>query len=74
MSPRGILIALTSLFLLTSSLSLVAQKKPDPKKDPKAEAKAKEDAKKSREAENASKALKNWINEDVGYIITDTRE
>src|SRR5438874_9156327 len=77
MSPRGILTALTSLFLLTSSLSVVAQKaqKTDDKKA--AEAKKQEDKKKedkerakSRAAEDSSKALKKWIDDDVAYIIT----
>src|SRR5262245_11243734 len=76
MSPRGIVVALTSLFLLSSSLSVVAQKKGDPKKeetkkDTKKDAKAKEDAKKSREQENASRALRKWLDEDVTYIITN---
>jgi len=79
MSPRRILIALTSLFLLTSSLSLVAQKKTDLKKEEtkkqdtkkKDDAKAKEEAKKSRELENASRALRKWLDEDVSYIISN---
>jgi GWxTD domain-containing protein len=55
-----------------SSLSVVAQKaKEDVKKDTRKETKAKEDAKKSREAENSSKVLKKWLDEDVAYIITD---
>src|SRR5438132_12054265 len=87
MSQRGIYIALTSLYLLTSSLTGVAQKT-DPKKqedknrviDPlkvnvnakkKEDAKAKEEARKSRELENASRALKKWLDEDVSYIITN---
>jgi GWxTD domain-containing protein len=75
MSPRGILVALTSLFLLTSSLSVQAQKKNDTTKE---EAKKQQEAKKqdskerakSRQQEDASKALKKWIDEDVSYIIT----
>ena len=75
MSPRGILIALTSLFLLTSSVSVLAQKKNDANKE---EAKKQQEAKKqdskdrakSRQQEDASKALKKWIDEDVSYIIT----
>src|SRR6266581_2437933 len=78
MSRRGIFITLTSLFLLTSSLSVVAQKKSEPKKTEtkqsdekkKQDAKAKEDAKRSRELEDASRALKKWLDEDVSYIIT----
>ena len=78
MSRRGIFITLISLFLLTSSLSVVAQKKSEPKKTEtkqsdakkKQDAKAKEDAKRSRELENASRALKKWLDEDVSYIIT----
>src|ERR1051326_912030 len=77
MSPRGILVALTSMFLLTSSISAIAQKKNEPKKEEvkkqdtkKENAKAKEDAKKSRELESASRALRKWLDEDVAYIIT----
>src|SRR6266581_4651263 len=78
MSRRGIFITLTSLFLVTSSLSVVAQKKSEPKKTEtkqsdekkKQDAKAKEDAKRSRELEDASRALKKWLDEDVSYIIT----
>jgi GWxTD domain-containing protein len=81
MSRRGIFITLTFLFLFVCSLCLAAQtksdlkkedaKKPDIKKDTKSEAKAKEDAKKSRDAENTSKVLKRWLDEDVTYIVTD---
>src|SRR4030095_805967 len=77
MSRRGIFITLTFLWLLTSSLSVVAQKKSDPKKeeakkqDTKKDGKSKEDTKRSRELENASRALKKWIDEDVAYIITN---
>jgi GWxTD domain-containing protein len=74
MSPRGVLTALTSLFLLTSSLSVLGQKKNDSKKEEiKKEDKKKEDSKaksKSRQLEDASRALKKWIDEDVSYIIT----
>src|SRR5262245_45835950 len=75
MSPRGILTALISLFFLTSSLSLIAQKN-DPKKEEakKQEAKKKEqeskDRARSRAIEDAGKALRRWIDEDVSYIIT----
>jgi GWxTD domain-containing protein len=76
MSPRRILIALSSLFFVTSSLSLAAQKKADTKKEEpkKQETKKKEDSKdraRSRQQEDASKALKRWIDEDVAYIITN---
>src|ERR687887_2303112 len=76
MRPRGILVAFASLFLLTSSVFVVAQKKNDTKEDAKKqqEAKKKEDSKekaKSRQLEDASKALKKWIDEDVSYIITN---
>jgi len=79
MSLRGILLALISLSLLTSSLSIAAQKKNDPKKEDvkkqdtknKEDAKAKEEAKKSREQENSSRALRKWLDEDVSYIITN---
>src|SRR5262245_56400012 len=82
MSPRGILTALISLFLLTSSLSVVAQKN-DPKKEEqkRQEAKKKEEEAKrkeqeskerarSRAVEDAGKALRRWVDEDVAYIIT----
>src|SRR5262245_59878139 len=81
MKPRGILLALTCLFLLSSSLSVVGQKKNDDSKKEelkkqqeakkKADAKAKDDAKRSREAENSSRALRKWIDEDVSYIISN---
>jgi GWxTD domain-containing protein len=80
MKPRGILLALTCLFLLTSSLSVFGQKKNDNSKKEeqkkqeakkKEEAKAKDDAKRSREAENSSRALRKWIDEDVSYIISN---
>src|SRR5262245_47239106 len=76
MRPRGILVALTSLFFLTSSLSVVAQKKNEKQEDGKKqqEAKKKEDTKekaKSRQLEDASRALRKWIDEDVSYIITN---
>src|SRR5689334_24990009 len=75
MTSRGVLTALVSGFLLTSSLTLVAQKKSDQQKEQakKEEAKKKEtaDRAKSRAAEDSSKALKKWIDEDVAYIITN---
>lgn len=77
MRPRGILLALTSVFLLTSSASVLGQKKSDPKKEEvkkQQDAKKKEDPKdkaRSRALEDASKALKKWIDEDVAYIITN---
>ena len=75
MSSRGVLVALTSLFFLTSSMSVLGQKKSDPKKEEakKQEERKKEESKartKSRQLEDASRALKKWIDEDVGYIIT----
>jgi GWxTD domain-containing protein len=75
-------IALTSLFLLTTCLAASAQKNKNQQKvdDPlkvnvtgkeaKADNKNKADAKKSRDLENASKALLRWVDEDVQYIIT----
>jgi GWxTD domain-containing protein len=81
MSRRGIYITLTSLFFLTASFS-VAQDKNDKKvKDPlkvdvtgskptRQEKKSNAEAKKSRDLENASKALQKWVDEDVSYIIT----
>src|SRR5213594_3355201 len=69
MSRRGIYITLTSLLLLTSSSWSVAQKKNDPKKeDTKKE--VPKNVQRSRELENASRALKKWLDEDVSYIIT----
>ncbi len=69
MSRRGILTALTSLLLLTSSWSAVAQKN-DPKKTETKKQAAKA-AQKSREQETGSRALRNWVNEDVQYIISN---
>src|ERR1700693_4134934 len=79
MNRRGIFITLTLLFFLACLMSVGAQtkndlkddKKQDTKKDTRAQSKAKDEAKKSREAENTSKVLKRWIDEDVAYIITD---
>src|SRR5215831_10949703 len=81
MSRRGMSIALTFLFLLTTCLSVAAQKAKNQKvedplkvnvtgKDAKAEKKNSADVKKSRDLENASKALLRWVDEDVQYIIT----
>jgi GWxTD domain-containing protein len=75
MSPRGVLTALISLFLLTSSISVIAQKNDLKKEDAKKqEEKRKEqeakDRARSRAVEDAGKALKRWIDEDVSYIIT----
>src|SRR5262249_51344506 len=73
MSPRGILVALTSLFLLTSSMSVLGQKKNDKEEAKKQQDAKKQDSKdraKSRQQEDASRALKKWIDEDVSYIIT----
>jgi GWxTD domain-containing protein len=82
MNRRGICIALSSLFLLISSF-YAAQKDNDSQKvDPlkvnvtgkegkeKNNKKASDEAKKSRDLENASKALQKWVDEDVSYIIT----
>ena len=82
MNRRGISIALTSLFLLSTCLSVIAQKAKNQQKiedplkvnvtgkDAKADNKTKAEAKKSRDQENASKALLRWVDEDVQYIIT----
>ena len=73
MTRRGMLAALTFLFLITSSWS-AAQKKNEPKKEDtkKEEAKKREAAtKKSREQENGSRALRKWLDEDVSYVITN---
>jgi GWxTD domain-containing protein len=73
MSPRGILVALTSLFLLTSSMSVLGQKKNDKEEAKKQQEAKKQDSKdraKSRQLEDASRALKKWIDEDVSYVIT----
>jgi len=77
MTPRRTLIALTSLFLLTGSLVVGAQKN-DSKKQQEAkkleEQKKKEqeskDRARSRALEDASRALRRWIDEDVSYIIS----
>jgi len=78
MSRRVIFTALTSLCFLASSLSVVAQKKSETGKEEikkqdkkKEDAKAKAEAKKSREIENASRALRKWLDEDVSYVITN---
>ena len=70
---------------LASSFSVVAQKQSDSRQKvdnplkvdvtgkegkEKNNKKASDEAKKSRDLENASKALKNWVDEDVAYIIT----
>jgi GWxTD domain-containing protein len=72
MSPRRILIALTALFLLTSSLA--AQRKNEPRKEePKKQETKKEEPKeraRSRALEDSSRALRRWIDEDVSYIIS----
>jgi GWxTD domain-containing protein len=83
MSRRGILIFLASLFFLSFSFFAAAQKSNDTKNDKKVadplkvnvtgknnKEKNSAEAKKSRDAENASRALLRWIDEDVQYIIT----
>jgi GWxTD domain-containing protein len=54
-------------------MSVVGQKRVDPKKEEakKQEAKKKEEQRRSRELENASRALRKWLDEDVSYIITN---
>jgi GWxTD domain-containing protein len=79
MSRRRVALALSFVFLL-AGLS-AAQSKEDKKAEQQAKEKAKADAKlkskdskekqKSREAEESGKALKQWLEEDVTYIITD---
>jgi GWxTD domain-containing protein len=84
MSRKGIWIALTSFFLLITSF-YAAQKDSDSQKvnnplkvnvtgkdgkDKSNNKKASDEAKKSRDLENASKALQHWLDEDVAYIIT----
>ena len=59
MSRKGILAL---AFLLFSSVPVVGQKKPAPKKPQTSQ---------SREQELASRTLRKWLDEDVGYIITD---
>ena len=73
MNPRGILIALTSLSLLASSPSIIAQKNPPKEEAKKQDTKKKDDkdAKKSREQETANRLLRKWIDEDVSYIISN---
>lgn len=63
MSRRGITAALISLFLVSSSVPLLAQKKPEPPK--------KQDSRKSRAQEIGNRALRKWLEEDVAYVITD---
>src|SRR5215510_7230096 len=74
MSPKGILVALTSLALLAASPS-VAQKKAEPKKEEvkKQDTKKKESeaTKRSRLLEDSSRALRKWLDEDVSFIITN---
>jgi GWxTD domain-containing protein len=83
MNRRGICIALTSLFFLVASF-YAGQKDSDPQKvknplkvdvtgkdgKEKNNKKASDEAKKSRDLENASKALQKWVDQDVAYIIT----
>jgi GWxTD domain-containing protein len=57
-------------------VGLVAQKKSDPKEDAKKqqETKKQEETKaraKSRQQEDSGKALRRWLDDDVGYIITN---
>jgi len=79
MSRSGTFTVFASLSLLSFSLFAAAQKQNETKKlnDPlkvnvtgKNKEKNNADAKKSRDAENASRALLRWIDEDVQYIIT----
>jgi len=86
MNRRGICIALTSLFFLVSSFyaGQAGQKDGDSQKvnnplkvnvtgkdgKEKNNKKASDEAKKSRDLENASKALQKWVDQDVTYIIT----
>src|SRR5215475_1056082 len=86
MNRRGICIALTSLFFLVSSFyaGQAGQKDGDSQKvnnplkvnvtgkdgKEKNNKKASDEAKKSRDLENASKALQKWVDQDVSYIIT----
>jgi len=77
MNPRGILIALTSLSLLASSPSIIAQKTQSKEEAKKQDTKKKDDkkddkeARKSREAEAGNRLLRKWIDEDVPYIISN---
>src|SRR6184192_3476925 len=68
MSRRGIFVTLTSLFLLTSSSWMLAQKKNDSKREDQRKTEA---AKRSREQENASRVFKKWLDEDVAYVISN---
>jgi GWxTD domain-containing protein len=61
MSRRGIFLA--AIFLLSFSLPMAAQKKPEPPKP--------QQNSRSREQELANRALRKWLDEDVAYIITD---
>src|SRR6185369_1958961 len=77
MNPRGILIALTSLSLLASSPSIIAQKTQSKEEAKKQDTKKKDDkkddkeARKSREQEAGNRLLRKWIDEDVPYIISN---
>jgi GWxTD domain-containing protein len=73
MNPRGILIALTSLSLLASSPSIIAQKSQSKEEAKKQDVKKKDDkeARKSREQETGNRLLRKWIDEDVPYIISN---
>jgi len=66
MSRRGIVVTLAFLFLF-SSFPVLAQKAA-PKKEEKQSTKQQT---KSRQAEDAGRALRRWLEEDVAYIITD---
>lgn len=61
MSRRGIFVPLLFLFLC-SSLSVLAQKKPEPPKQQNSQ---------SRAQEEANRAMKKWLEEDAAYIIVD---
>jgi GWxTD domain-containing protein len=69
MSRRGILVALTSVLLLSASWSVVAQKA-TPKQEVKKPEPKKEDNK-SREQELGSRTLRRWLDEDVSYVISN---
>lgn len=71
MSRKGILVTLTSLFLLSSSWSAVAQKKPQPKKQETKKPEPKKVDNKSREQELGSRTLRRWLDEDVSYVISN---
>src|SRR3954469_20644864 len=66
MKRREVLVTLLTLILLSSLVVTAQQKNPTPAKQ------SKEDAAKAKAREKElSRADKNWLEQDVNYIITD---